>query len=192
MLWFTADLHLGHAGIIGYCDRPFSSVEEMDEAIIANINAVVAPDDELWVLGDFTGHASRGRVRGLRGRIRCRHVSLVHGNHDPYVPDGQWEGIWELDRAYCDRPRSPAGRRMVLCHYPICDWRGQRRGSYMLHGHIHSRGPAYNRRMRDAGILRYDVGVDANGFRPVSAAEIDRWFAGVEPAEVHHGPQGLS
>lgn len=75
---------------------------------------------------------------------------------------------------------------MVLCHYPIADWNGQRQGSYMLHGHIHSRGDAYNRQQREAGLLRYDVGVDANGYAPVSIGQIDEWFAGIEPVVVHH------
>ena len=40
-----------------------------------------------------------------------------------------------------------------------------------LHGHIHS-DENYNIRNRDEGILRYDVGVDANQFLPVSVQQI--------------------
>jgi calcineurin-like phosphoesterase family protein len=50
--WYTADLHLGHANIIRYCDRPFSDVDEMNRALIDRWNSVVADDDEVWVLGD--------------------------------------------------------------------------------------------------------------------------------------------
>ncbi len=32
--FLTADHHFGHAPIIGYCARPFASVEEMDAAMI--------------------------------------------------------------------------------------------------------------------------------------------------------------
>ena len=52
-VYFTADQHFSHAGIIGLCKRPFRSIEEMDEAMIANWNTVVGPDDDVWHLGDF-------------------------------------------------------------------------------------------------------------------------------------------
>ena len=30
MVFYTSDLHLGHANVIRHCDRPFSSADEMD------------------------------------------------------------------------------------------------------------------------------------------------------------------
>lgn len=54
-----------------------------------------------------------------------------------------------------------------------------RRGSIQLHGHIHSR-PEYNERSRGRRLFRYDVGVDANGYRPVSIEEVMAFFDGVE------------
>ena len=44
----------------------------------------------------------------------------------------------------------------------------------MLHGHIHSDGK-YNRDNMEAGIRRYDVGVDANGYMPVSIKQIEKF-----------------
>ena len=46
MLWFTSDLHLGHANIIKYANRPYKDVPEMNEALINNFNALVFP--EAW------------------------------------------------------------------------------------------------------------------------------------------------
>jgi calcineurin-like phosphoesterase family protein len=65
-VYFTADQHFGHAGIIGLCKRPFRSVEEMDEAMIANWNAVVGPDDEVWHLGDFAYRIKPARLTWIR------------------------------------------------------------------------------------------------------------------------------
>ena len=39
-VWFTSDSHFSHSNIIRYADRPFSSVEEMDQQLIENWNEV--------------------------------------------------------------------------------------------------------------------------------------------------------
>lgn len=59
-------------------------------------------------------------------------------------------------------------------------WQGMGHGSWHLHGHIHSGGGAYNEFNRKQGLLRYDVGCDANGHSPVSLDELREWFAGVD------------
>lgn len=56
-------------------------------------------------------------------------------------------------------------------HYPMVEWPKSRHGSVHLHGHQHNKSD-YNERMRKEGIKRYDVGVDANDFKPVSINEI--------------------
>ena len=60
------------------------------------------------------------------------------------------------------------------------DWPSMAHGSWHLHGHVHSSGTVYNELNRRQGLMRYDVGVDANGYTPVSLDEIRAWFAGVE------------
>lgn len=53
MVYFTADTHFGHENIIKFCDRPFASVEEMDETLIANWNGRVRANDTVFILGDM-------------------------------------------------------------------------------------------------------------------------------------------
>lgn len=91
--WFTADPHLGHSNILRLCRREeFLSEEELrllydpeagkwrpsqestdrhDAAIIANINAVVQPGDELWILATSAG-AERGRPSDTWSRLPVR------------------------------------------------------------------------------------------------------------------------
>ncbi len=52
-LYFTSDTHFGHKNIIQTCNRPFASVDEMDEAMVARWNQRVGPDDTVFHLGDF-------------------------------------------------------------------------------------------------------------------------------------------
>lgn len=49
MIFFTADLHLGHENIIKQCQRPFNNVEQMDKELIKNWNSVVNVDDEVYI-----------------------------------------------------------------------------------------------------------------------------------------------
>lgn len=74
------------------------------------------------------------------------------------------------------------GRKYALSHFPMMDWPSMSHESIHLHGHIHSVGLAYNELNREQGIYRYDVGVDANNFTPISIEEINDWFDGVENA----------
>ena len=52
-VWFTSDTHFNHIGIIKFCDRPFSSVEEMNQALIDNWNSTIPSDGIVFHLGDF-------------------------------------------------------------------------------------------------------------------------------------------
>ena len=183
MIFFTSDLHLGHENAIAFTNRPFASLEEMNQTLIGNINDTVQRDDELWILGDFAYKIDKESVRELRGRISCKHVHLVYGNHDKdYSQDPIFQSVQhykELKTEY---------GRIILFHYPILEWNAAHYGSIPLHGHIHSTG-AYNaenlgktysdrfpeghKPRNDLLNLRiYDVGVDANQYRPISLEEI--------------------
>ena len=68
-------------------------------------------------------------------------------------------------------------QKFVLFHYPIEEWADFYKGAIHLHGHQHNM-PAYNRQQVEAGLRRFDVGVDANGFKPVSVGAIAVFLRG--------------
>ena len=176
MNWFTSDLHLGHQAVIGFCDRPFRSVDEMNRRLIAEINARVGREDALYVVGDFAYRVGVEEQKELRARILCRNVFLVPGNHDKDWEADERQGVFNvLPQIF---QMKVGERRCVLCHYPIEDWPGSGRGSIHLHGHIHSCGPGYNDEQLEGGMLRMDVGVDANGYAPMSEDEVLARFEG--------------
>jgi calcineurin-like phosphoesterase family protein len=77
-VFYTADLHFGHARIIEYCARPWSDAAAMNAGLVARWNAVVRPEDTVWVLGDVALSPKKlGPVAALNG-----HKILVAGNHD--------------------------------------------------------------------------------------------------------------
>ena len=138
---YLADMHFDHDSIIAYDNRPFDSVEEMNEALIANWNRVVTdPEDLTWILGDFcAGDAARWRE--LLSRLNGR-KALILGNHDdPGVLNSetvrtQLEDVAEY-REILDKERGDGAVR-VLCHYPILAFRDHYFGWYHLYGHVHS------------------------------------------------------
>ncbi len=183
MIYFTSDLHLGHENVIGFTNRPFSNVEEMNVCLIDNINATVEKSDELWILGDFAYKVNKEAVRVFRNKILCRHVHLVYGNHDKnYERDHIFQSV-----QYYKELKTEYGR-VVLFHYPMMEWNAAHYGSVHLHGHIHSTGEYNNRNLdrkyrerfsdghvsgaEDLNLRIYDVGVDANNYRPISLSEI--------------------
>jgi calcineurin-like phosphoesterase family protein len=153
-VWFTSDTHFGDHRTLNLYPRPFANVAEMDAELIARWNAVVAPEDTVWHLGDFARTAARARavLAQLNGTRR-----LVLGNNDPApsTADG-----WASIAPYAELELE--GRFLVLCHYPFRTWNRQHRGSLNLHGHSHGRLKPLPR--------QFDVGVDVRDYRPVSLA----------------------
>ena len=182
MMWFTADTHFGHSNIIELTHRPFSSVQEMDRRLLANINDRVSARDFLYILGDFSFRTTVEEAYAIRKKIVCQHVHLIRGNHDKHWIDNPFPDAFESEQDYLEiKPGFAKGVRLDLFHYPMLSWNGKWRGAIHLHGHIHTEGPDYNERNRERGILRYDVGVDANEYCPVSRDDILAFFDGVEP-----------
>lgn len=175
-IFFTSDTHFGHNNIIKYTNRPFVDADEMDKVLVDNINAKVSPRDILYVLGDFAMGKSKNKLQHAQkmlSQIHCKNVYLVIGNHDV-------QGIERLKEigftdVYQMREIHHNGTKFVLCHYPLMEWNGFYHGAYHLHGHVHN-DASYNEDMRERDIKRYDVGVDANDYAPISIDEIVEFF----------------
>jgi calcineurin-like phosphoesterase family protein len=158
-LLFTADHHFGHGGARGLFRRPFASVAEMDAAMVARWNAVVAADDQVWHLGDFAVRQPAARMAELLEALAGR-KHLIVGNNDGRATIGLagWASVQHYAELELD------GSFLVLCHYPLRSWHRMNRGGLNLHGHSHGRLAPLPRQV--------DVGVDAFDFRPVTLAGI--------------------
>ena len=131
---YIADLHFGHEAIIALDKRPFAGAKEMDAELIRRWNAAVAPDDTVYILGDFCWKGEH-EWRRLLAELRGDKV-LVRGNHDPAQMSealtAQFRDVREL-MTVTDGPYS-----VVLCHYPLMFYPGdQKPDTVMLCGHVH-------------------------------------------------------
>ena len=185
MIYLTSDLHLGHKSILRYVDRPFNSVEEMNEALINNINSVIKPNSDLYILGDlYFGPNQEENTFEYAKKIKCKHIHLIRGNHDMHLDKliklNEEYKVFETIAPY--KEINYEKRRIVLCHFPFMDnaWNKAMHGSIDLHGHLHS-NKNYNLEQKAKGLLRYDVGVDANDYKPVLLDDILEFFKGIEP-----------
>ena len=167
-LFFTSDTHWGHFNISKYCHRPFNSRSEMDNALIDNWNKVVPQDGIVVHCGDFMlPHKEDVKeyekiLKKLNGNIL-----LCRGNHDriplSIEPQGKLIAVVDVAMVYVD------GVKIMASHYPMLAYPAD----YQVFGHIHtlSDGTCHgidgdvNNRMRKT---QYDVGVDQNGYKPVS------------------------
>jgi len=150
MYWFTADEHYGHEKIIKYCNRPFSSVEQMDEQLIWNFNSVVQPQDVTIHAGDFCWLNKKEDVyKKYIRRLQGTHILLV-GSHDHWQPKSA-KYIW---RKRID------GNLVVVCHYAMRTWECSHYNSWQLFGHSHGQLTLESK--------QYDIGVDNNNYYPVS------------------------
>lgn len=163
-LFFTADQHFGHKNIIKYCNRPFSSVEEMNKVMVDRWNEVVGKDDTIYVLGDFIWNRKLCKEIPplLNGKIH-----FIPGNHDyKSYPDFNDNKIFPSSQI-CQVNWNQ--QRIVLCHYPMLSWESSYHGSWHLHGHTHCKID-YPSVTKDR--LAFDVGVDGNNFYPYSILDI--------------------
>ncbi len=88
-IWFWSDTHLGHWNIVKYANRPFKTLEEMDNTIIKNFNERVGEDDLVFFLGDFcmktSSEASDAPKKAFdyyRNQLKCKNIIFIKGNHD--------------------------------------------------------------------------------------------------------------
>ena len=170
MKFFISDPHFFHANSIPHNNRPFSSVEEMNETIVANTNRVVSNKDELFFLGDISFGNHEETYKILRRINGCK--SVVLGNHDKLIQKSAQikaeifgNRVYEQRVIKIDCPE--LANHLHLNHYAMLSWYNSHYGTGHLHGHHHG-----SLRNKPNGSRMMDVGVDCNNFTPFSEAEV--------------------
>lgn len=168
-IFFTADTHFCHNNIIKYCNRPFSSIEEMNEVLIKRWNKIVEPNDTIYHLGDF-GFAKPDILEKIVKRLNGK-IHLILGNHDKNLKGKTdlFESIREINKIYIsDLTLNTKKKRqgIILCHYAMKVWDRSHYGYWHLYGHSHGT------LKYDPNSLSMDVGVDCHNYAPISYEKI--------------------
>ena len=157
--WITSDLHFGHTNIMKFCPqsraRYKNDVDYMNEEMVREWNATIAPEDTVYILGDVAFLPAAKAVSIMR-RLNGKKI-LVEGNHDrKLLNDPVFRSCFaEVHQYLCityDKTR------VVMFHYPIAEWDQMHRGAVHFHGHLHG---------NVSGMEKFrcrDMGMDATGF----------------------------
>lgn len=186
-IYFFSDPHYGHknytSGVSSWPDkancRQFETVEDMNNAVVRQINDKIGQNDEAYCLGDWNfGGMKNAQI--FRERITCKKIHLILGNHcnrhgsqiNPIIPNSQdsngkhlffydlFESVSNYKEIFLNKTR------ICMFHYPISSWNEMSSGSIHLFGHCHSRPKD---RFFNGG-KSMDVGLDGGG--PYSIDEI--------------------
>lgn len=185
----TADWHFFHRGMNvstshwDRCEPPrdFPTLEDMNAAIIDNINAVVGRTDTLWNLGDVI-FSRYSELPNLMSRIKCKDIRLIRGNHDKNikihniilgkrVPNGTMGFEFRDVRDKYNIKHN--GVHIYFNHEPLHTWPGINKGFMHLFGHCHGNLPERNLRCMD-------VGVDTNDYKPYLLDDVVDMLSNIE------------
>jgi len=174
-IWITSDTHFFHKNICrGTTDwrtpsgeipientRDFSTIEEMNNTIVNNINSCVGQDDILIHAGDWS-FSGIENIYKFHERLICKNIHLVLGNHDHWIKKNK-NDIRSLFLSVNTRIEFYINKTLIVIdHYPLLTWEELSHGSIMLHGHTH----LLNDKKFGKGRIM-DIGIDSNlDFRP--------------------------
>lgn len=195
MIFFSSDQHFWHRNVLQYSNRPFQSIEEMNEVLVYNWNTIVSPDDTIYCLGDFS--LAFRSVELYTSRLFGK-KNLVLGNHDmahsyhrrSRDPENRAKWIENyVNNGWIVLPEQTTlehnGTTYNLCHHPYtfdnsstpqayddkyANWRPVDNGNVLLCGHVHN---SWKTKVSQKGTLMINVGVDVWDYHPVSMSEIE-------------------
>lgn len=185
-LWFSSDWHMNHLPIIKYTNRPFNTVEDMNNTIISNVNEKVKENDILINCGDVI-LGQNSMFNNYMDQIKCRTIYNCIGNHDikniikksELLPYREGEHVyWSYTILIMVYNGSKLLFSFTCSHCPMP--RHNYIGICNIHGHLHTFEDISKYDGRDRPLALelladghyYDCGVDRHNFYPVSFIDI--------------------
>ena len=150
---------VSHRNIIPYCNRPFATVSEMNEALIDNWNKVVRKEDKVIMNGDFA-LSGKDRIIEIGQRLKGR-KTLILGNHDGASLETYYKAGFEMVSKY------PIlfNEFYILSHEPQYV---QQNGVYVnIFAHVHD-----NPKFKSVSSRSFCVSAERIGYIPVEFNEI--------------------
>lgn len=160
--FFIADTHFGHKNIIEYENRPFNSINDMDNVIIENWNKTVKDTDYIYILGDFA-LSNKNRIIELI-KILNGYKVFILGNHDKDYSYSWWNTVG-LDMV-CAYPII-INEWFILSHEPI--YVNTNMPYVNIFGHVHA-NPQYQNFSKH----HFCVSCERINYTPIELSEITK------------------
>ena len=158
---FIADSHFSHKNAIDYCNRPFCSVEEMDNALIHNWNKIVKNNDRVFMLGDFA-LCGKDKIIEIGQKLNGRKI-LILGNHEGASLKTYYEAGFEMVYKY-----PIYFNNWILSHMPQPNC-----PCVNIHGHLHQINVDDCLDFEKGKKPYINVSADKINFTPISLKEIE-------------------
>ena len=134
-------------------------LDYMNEQMVLEWNAIVNPEDTVYILGDVAFLPADKAVKFMR-RLNGTKI-LVEGNHDrKLLNDPVFRSCFAEVHKYLWITYK--GTQVIMFHYPIAEWDQMHRGAVHFHGHLHG-GVSGLEKFRAR-----DMGMDATGMIAVT------------------------
>ena len=169
MIYFTSDLHFCHDREFLFKPRGFSTIEDMNQAVVENWNNVINETDDVYVLGDLMLNDNDEGMRllsSLKGNIH-----IILGNHDTNTRIKLYKELPNVKEIVYATIIKYNKYRFYLSHYPT--YTGNLENGHLsemlinLYGHTHQKTNFYN----DMPFM-YHIGLDSHNNTPVSVEEV--------------------
>lgn len=169
MIWLTSDPHFCHDREFIYEPRGFNNVWDMNQTIVNNWNKAVAPEDDVYLLGDVMLNNNEEGIKLLKQLKGNIHIIL--GNHDTDTRVALYKECWNVREVTLAAKIKYKGYHFFMTHYPCftgnLEKESLKKCTCNLFGHTHQNTNFY----QDIPFM-YHVGVDSHNCTPVLIDDI--------------------
>lgn len=174
--YYSSDWHIDHKKVLEFAERPYSSIEEMNEQLLENMFAPLHKGDNMFFLGDLAW-SMEGFEQVFKHINKGVNFHWILGNHDVKyykrilsMYNNKIASVQQYKEVHI------CGKPAFLCHYPMLMWSKSHYNSYMLHGHAHKHkaGTEELREMNIGKIL--NVNCEFSNFTPWCEDEVANYM----------------
>lgn len=166
-IYFISDTHFFHNRIMSYENRPFETLDKMNQGMVDNWNSVVNEEDAVFHLGDVAVTDNFNAMKNIISKLNGNKI-LIKGNHDNLMSSSYelmgFNEVYSYPIIFKEF--------YILSHAPL--YVNQNMPYVNIHGHLHWHGSKYDNEKF------FNVSVERINYTPIDFEEIVNHFKSFE------------